>query len=99
MSMSAVPLRILEFSSQESNSVQSLQPSSRAFSRRLCIFHFPTRKSKSLGDDVAEAVISNSPFASKRTFGIGTDSSVFQDRFLSAVTGGEIRTDAANDDY
>src|SRR5437879_5261757 len=50
--MSAVPLRILEFSSHEPNSVQSWQFSNRLFSRRLCIFHFPTKKSKSFGDDV-----------------------------------------------
>src|ERR1700720_4942429 len=50
VSMSAEPLRILEFSSHESNSVQSLQFSSRLFSRRLCIFHFPTKKSKSFAE-------------------------------------------------
>src|SRR5438132_11744619 len=69
--MSAVPLRVLEFSSHESNSVQSLQFSNRLFSRRLCIFHFPTKKSKSFGDDVDDAVIFKSPLASKLNFGIG----------------------------
>src|SRR6266481_9653621 len=74
--MSAVPLRILEFSSHESNSVQSLQFSNRLFSRRLCIFHFPTKKSKSLGDDVDDAVIFRSPLVSKLNFGIGRLGSV-----------------------
>src|SRR6266478_5559393 len=74
--MSAVPLRVLEFSSHESNSVQSLQFSNRLFSRRLCIFHFPTKKSKSFGDDVDDAVIFRSPFVSKLNFGIGRLGSV-----------------------
>src|SRR6266853_5393636 len=69
--MSAVPLRVLEFSSHESNSVQSLQFSNRLFSRRLCIFHFPTKKSKSFGDDVDDAAIFRSPLVSKLNFGIG----------------------------
>src|SRR5438309_7568667 len=69
--MSAVPLRILAFSSHESNSVQSLQFSNRLLRRRLCILHFPTKKSKSFGDDVDDAVIFRSPRASKVNFGIG----------------------------
>src|SRR6266545_1158078 len=74
--MSAVPLRVLEFSSYESNSVQSLQFSSLLLSRRLCIFHLPTKKSKSLGDDVVDAVIFKSPFSSKLNLGIGKLGSV-----------------------
>src|SRR6266542_966487 len=61
--MSAVPLRVLEFSSYESHSVQSLQFSSLLLSRRLCIFHLPTTKSKSL-------------FSSKLNLGIGKLGSV-----------------------
>src|ERR1700730_5691606 len=83
--MSASPLRILEFSSHESNSVHSLQFSSRLFSRRLCIFHFPTRKSKSLWDEVGDAVTFNSPFWSKFNFGIGIDSSVVKTGFCASV--------------
>src|ERR1700745_3784730 len=71
MSISAVSLSVLEFSSNESNSVHSLQFSSLLLSRRLCIFHLPTRKSKSFGDDVADAVIFKSPFPSKLNLGIG----------------------------
>src|SRR3984893_14514975 len=83
--MSAAPLRILEFSSHESNSVHSLQFSSRLFSRRLCIFHCPTRKSKSLWDEVGDAVIFNSPFWSKFNFGIGIVSSVVKTGFCASA--------------
>src|SRR5207302_7187259 len=76
VSISAVPLNILWFSSDDSNSVPSLQFSSLLFSRRLCIFHFPTRKSKSLWDDIADAVIFNSPFESKFNLGMAKVSSV-----------------------
>jgi hypothetical protein len=42
----------------------------------LCIFHLPTKKSKSLGDDVADAVIFKSPFSSKLSLEIGKFGSV-----------------------
>src|SRR5215471_12859979 len=69
--ISAAPLRIFVFTSEESNSVQSRQLASRLSRCRLCIFHFPTRKSKSLGDEFGEAVILSSPLASNSTLGIG----------------------------
>src|SRR6266496_666055 len=69
--MSAAPFSIFVFTSKESNSVQSWQSASRLSRCRLCIFHFPTRKSKSLGDELGEAVILRSPLASISTLGIG----------------------------
>src|SRR4029077_7079262 len=75
VSISAAPPRILWFSSKESNSVHSLQFSSRLLRWRLCIFHLPTRKSKSFGDEADDAVMTRLSFASKVTFGIGMDSS------------------------
>src|SRR5919201_6646261 len=69
--MSAAPVRIFVFTDEESNSVQSRQAASRLSRCRLCIFHFPTRKSKSLGDELDEAVIFRSPLASNSTLGIG----------------------------
>src|SRR6267143_2830956 len=83
--MSPLPPSILKFSSDDSNSVHSLQSSSLLFSRRLCIFHFPTRKSKSLWDEVGDAVIFNSPFWSKVNFGIGIVSSVVKTGFCASV--------------
>src|SRR5262245_22055304 len=68
--MSAAPVRIFAFTDEESNSVQSWQSASRLSRCRLCIFHLPTRKSKSLGDEPAEAVIFRSPLASNSTLGI-----------------------------
>src|SRR5258708_11954957 len=81
--MSAVPLKIFVLSSWDSNYVQSLAPSSLLFSRRLCIFHLPTRKSKSLWDDVGDAVILSSPFESKPSAGIARDSSVVSTGFCA----------------
>src|SRR5438034_9733508 len=69
--MSAAPVRIFVFTHEESDSVQSRQSSSRLSRCRLCIFHFPTRKSKSLLDEPGEAVILRSPLASNSTLGIG----------------------------
>src|SRR5262245_61590965 len=83
--MSAVPARILVLSLDDSKSVQVLQFSSRLSRWRLCIFHFPTRKSKSLGDEVADALMMRSPLASKVTFGIGMDSSAVR-ALLSALS-------------
>jgi len=42
------------------------------FRRRWCIFHFPTRKSKSLVDELAEALMTRFPLAAKSNCGIGT---------------------------
>src|SRR5262245_26927351 len=96
--MSAVPLRILELSLQESNSVQSFPPSSLLSRRRLCIFHLPTRKSKSLEDDVFEAVILKAPFGSKLNLGITRDSSVVRTGFCaSAMLQRAARSAAARD--
>src|SRR3970040_1500812 len=77
--MSPIPFKIiLKFSSDDSNSVQSLQFSSLLFSLRLYIFHFPSKKSKSFCDDVDDAVSINSSFASKFNLGIFIVVSVFR---------------------
>src|SRR5262249_46360216 len=66
-----------------SNSVQSFPPSSLLFRRRLCIFHLPTRKSKSLEDDDFDAVIFKAPFGSKLSLGMASDSSVVRTGFCA----------------
>src|SRR6476661_935497 len=79
--MSAAPFSILVFTSEESNSVQSRQSASRLSKCRLRIFHFPTRKSKSLGEEFGEAVILRSPLTSNSTLGIGMLSSAVSSLF------------------
>src|SRR2546430_2731470 len=79
------PLRIFVFTSEESNSVQSRQLASRLSRCRLCIFHFPTRKSKSLGEEFGEAVILSSPCASNSTLGIGILSSAVSSLFCAGA--------------
>src|SRR6188472_1057155 len=73
--MSTAPFRIFVFTSEDSNSVQVRQLASRLSRCRLCIFHCPVRKSKSLGEELGEAVILSSPRASNSTLGIGMLSS------------------------
>src|SRR6266436_8527985 len=84
----APPLRIFAFTSEESNSVQSWQSASRLSKCRLCIFHFPTRKSKSLGEEFGEALIFRSPLTSNSTLGIGMLSSAVSSLFCSESEGG-----------
>src|SRR4030095_10715714 len=85
VSMSAAPFRIFVFTSEESNSVQSRQLASRLSRCRLCILHFPTRKSKSLGEELGVAVILSSPWASNSTLGIGILSSAVSSLFCAGA--------------
>src|SRR5207248_3165145 len=89
--MSAAPLRIFAFTSEESNSVQSWQSASRLSKWRLCIFHFPTRKSKSLGEEFGEAVILRSPLTNS-TLGIGMLSSAVSSLFCPKARAEERRS-------
>src|SRR5690242_7016118 len=68
--MSAAPARIFAFTDEESNSVQLRQLARRLSRCRLCIFHLPTRKSKSLADEPGDALILRSPLPSNSTLGI-----------------------------
>src|SRR5436190_19615124 len=81
--MSAAPFRIFVFTSEESNSVQWRQLANRLSRCRLCIFHFPTKKSKSLGEELGEAVILSSPRASNSTLGMGMLSSAVSSLFCA----------------
>src|SRR5205823_14644120 len=90
--MSAAPFRIFVFTSEESNSVQSRQLASRLSRCRLCIFHLPTRKSKSLGEEFDEAVILGSPCASNSTLGIGILSSAVSSLFCAGAKSNRTKT-------
>src|SRR5436189_45190 len=65
--MSTVPFRIFVFTSEDSNSVQVRQLASRLSRCRLCIFHCPVRKSKSLGEELGEAIKLSSLVARTRS--------------------------------
>src|SRR3954453_19071887 len=83
--MSAAPFRIFVFTSEESNSVQVRQLASHLSRCRLCIFHFPTKKSKSLGEELGEAVLLSSPCASNSTLGMGILSSAVSSLFCAGA--------------
>src|SRR5262245_50016082 len=68
-----VPPRTFSISTKDSNGADhSVQPCNRHFNFLFVSLQWPTRKSKSLAEEVADALMDKSPAESNITFGMGS---------------------------